>query len=284
MKILITGKNSYIGNSFFEWVKTYDSKFKVDQISLRNINLNKISFKEYDVIFHVAGIAHITSNKKLIPEYFRVNRDLAIEVAKKAKKEGVRQFVFTSSIAIYGNDLPIGEIKPIDINNPIPKNAYGQSKLEADLEIQKLSGQTFKTVILRIPMVYGPNSKGNFPKLEKIANKLAIYPNIINRRSVIHIGNLNRLIFGLILNSKFGVFYPQDKKYFCTIDYIKSYRNSLKKNSILIPFTKVPLYLIGIPFKSINKIFGNKFFLNEVSTVPGIDYQKVDFLSYIDSK
>ena len=87
MRILITGKNSYIGNSFFEWVKENDPSFEIEQISLRNVNLKDFTFKNYDVILHVSGVAHITSNKKLIPEYFRVNRDLAIEVAKKAKRK-----------------------------------------------------------------------------------------------------------------------------------------------------------------------------------------------------
>ena len=115
MKILITGKNSYIGNSVKSWLNEKEPSFIVDEISLRNIDLKTISFNDYDVIFHVAGIAHISSNKKLIPDYFRVNRDLAIELANKAKKDFVKLFIFTSSMAIYGNDKPIGDLFPIDI-------------------------------------------------------------------------------------------------------------------------------------------------------------------------
>ncbi len=98
--------------------------------------------------FSCSGIAHITSSKKLIPQYFRVNRDLAIEVANKAKEEGVRQFIYTSSIAIYGDDLPIGIVKSIDINKPSPTDAYEQSKLEAEIDIQKLNYDKFKLSIL----------------------------------------------------------------------------------------------------------------------------------------
>ena len=95
MRILITAKNSFIGKSVKAWLNEKEPSFIVEEISLRKIDLRTISFKSYDVIFHVAGIAHVSSNKKLIPEYFRVNRDLAIEVANKAKKEGVKKIIFT---------------------------------------------------------------------------------------------------------------------------------------------------------------------------------------------
>ena len=162
MKILITGKSSYIGNSVKSWLNKTEPHFLVHEISLRNIELSSISFKSYEVIIHVAGIAHISTNKKFIPEYFKINRDLAIEVAIKAKEEGVKQFIFISSIAIYGDDMPIGNFKPIDTNKPTPTNAYGQSKLEAHLEIQKLQNNLFNASILRIPMVYGKSAKGIF--------------------------------------------------------------------------------------------------------------------------
>jgi UDP-glucose 4-epimerase len=282
MKILITGKNSYIGNSFNNWVLEHEPSYEVDHVSLRNINLSDLSFKGYDVVFHVAGIAHISSNKKLIPEYFRINRDLAIQVAKKAKEEGVKQFIFTSSMAIYGDDLPIGVIKSIDVDKPKPTNAYGQSKLEADLEIQKLSDNSFKTVILRIPMIYGKNAKGNLPKLEKVSNKVLIFPKIFNQRSVLNIKNLNMFVFQSIKNASSGIFYPQDNKYFITLDFIKAFRKSKNKNTILIPFTSGLVFLFALVFKFVNKIFGNKFYSQAISIYPHYDYQKNDIYTYLN--
>ena len=273
MRILITGKNSYIGNSVKAWLNKKESSFIVEEISLRNVELNKVSFNEYDVIFHVAGIAHISSNKKLITEYFRVNRDLAIEVANKAKQEGVKQFIFTSSMAIYGDDRPIGDFKPIDTNIPKPTNAYGQSKLDADLEIQKLNAHNFNVSILRIPMVYGKTSKGNFLKLVKISNKLPILPKIRNFRSVIHIKNLSELIRQIIVNKTKGVFYPQDNNYFDTTKFLLKYRNIIGKKTILVPFLFIPLKLIGFLIKSVNKIYGNKFYDQSLSLVENIYYQ-----------
>ncbi len=284
MKILITGKNSYIGNSFYEWVKQNEPLFEVKHISLRNTNLNAISFKGYDVIFHVAGIAHMNSNKILIHDYFRVNRDLAIDVAKKAKQEGVNQFIFTSSMAVYGEDFPIGQIRPIDINYPKPANAYGQSKLEADLEIQSLNNEHFKTVILRIPMIYGKNAKGNFPKLYRFSKRFFIYPEIRNQRSVLHINNLSRLVTYLIKNNSNLVLFPQDGQYLETIKLIKLIR--AKKITITFNWLNLIIKVISKKITFINKIFGNKFYIQNQSKIKEYNYQVeniYDFTQFINS-
>jgi UDP-glucose 4-epimerase len=259
-----------------------EPSFIVEEISLRNIDLYKVSFKEYDVIFHVAGIAHISSNKKLIPEYFRVNRDLTIAVANKAKKEGVKQFIFTSSMAIYGDDRPIGDFTPIDVNNPKPTNPYGQSKFEADLAIQKLHDEVFKVSILRIPMVFGVNSKGNFPKLEKIARKLAVFPKIENRRSVINVLSLAELIRLIIIKNHFGVFYPQDNHYFSTSKFIKDFRTKIHKKTVFISFLSFLFRMLSLIIKPFNKIYGNKFYELKYSIYKGLDYQVENVSSYIN--
>jgi UDP-glucose 4-epimerase len=282
MRILITGKQSYIGSFVKAWLNKKEPTFVVDEVSLRNIDLNNISFKNYDVIFHVAGIAHITSNKKMIPEYFRINRDIAIEVAKKAKQEGVKQFIFTSTMAIYGDDRPIGDFRPIDIEKPTPTNAYGQSKLAADEGIQKLQDQNFKVSILRIPMVYGVNSKGNFPKLEKLAGKISIFPKLENIRSVINVLSLSELIRLLIIKKKDGVFYPQDKEYFSTSNFIKTFRKKFHKKTIFIPFLSIILKFLAVFIKPINKIYGNKFYDSKVSIIEGLNYQIESCSMYIE--
>jgi nucleoside-diphosphate-sugar epimerase len=282
MRILITGKHSYIGSSVKAWLNEKEGTFVVDEISMRNINLNTLSFKKYDVIFHVAGIAHISSNKKMIPEYFIINRDLAIEVAKKAKEEGVKQFIFTSTMAIYGDDRPIGDFKPIDVQQPSPTNAYGQSKFAADEAIQKLQDQNFKVSILRIPMVYGVNSKGNFPRLEKLARKVSIFPKLENIRSVINVLSLSELIRLLIIKNKDGVFYPQDKEYFSTSTFINAYRNKIHKNTLFIPFLSIILKFLALLIMPINKIYGNKFYDAKLSTIEGLNYQIESWSTYIE--
>src|SRR5699024_7107423 len=100
-KILITGKNSYIGTSFEKWVADEPEKYQIHSISLRDESWKQHDFSQYDTVFHVAGIAHVSADPKLEEKYYQVNRDLAIETAKKAKQEGVKQFIFMSSIIVY---------------------------------------------------------------------------------------------------------------------------------------------------------------------------------------
>ena len=105
-KVLITGANSYIGESFAWYVKErYPEEIEINVLDMRKETWRKKDFSGYNIVFHVAGIAHADSgivSKEKEGLYYKVNRDLAIEAAKKAKKEGVRQFIFMSSMLVYG--------------------------------------------------------------------------------------------------------------------------------------------------------------------------------------
>jgi UDP-glucose 4-epimerase len=281
MKVLITGKNSYIGSSVRAYIEKQDSSIEITEISLRNIDLKSIDFSSYDVVFHVAGIAHISQDKKLDQKYFEINRDLAISVAKKAKEQGVKTFIFTSSMAIYGEDSPIGKYEPLYENIYKPKEAYGKSKLEADLAIQNLESLIFKPIILRLPMVYGPNSKGNFPKLEKFANKLLVIPNIQNKRSVLHINNLSELVYLLIKKPLSGVYFPQDTLLFNTAQFIQEYRQSKNKKTIKLSILNPLVTLLSYFFKVINKVYGNKFYDSKISIIKNYPYQLKTWRDYI---
>jgi len=198
-KILITGANSYIGTSLEKWLEQYPEKYSVDTIDMKDKRWKEKSFTGYDVVFHVAGIAHISTDPKMEDLYYKVNRDLAIVTAKKAKKEGVKQFIFMSSIIVYGDSSSDKRI--IDRNTiPKPSNFYGDSKLQAEKGIKPLESDEFKIVILRPPMIYGKDSKGNYPKLAKAAKKLPIFPDIDNQRSMLHIDNLCEFIKLMIDN------------------------------------------------------------------------------------
>ena len=113
-RILITGENSYIGTNVEKWLLKDGGKYHIDTINMRDPNWINFDFSKYDVVFHVAGIAHVSSKKKLAPLYFKVNRDLAIDAAIKAKREGVKQFIFMSSMIIYGKDNRVGVFKHVD--------------------------------------------------------------------------------------------------------------------------------------------------------------------------
>jgi UDP-glucose 4-epimerase len=194
-KILITGANSYIGTSLEKWLERYPDRYSIDTVDMRSDEWKEKDFSKHDVVFHVAGIAHVSSDPKMEDLYYKVNRDLTIETAKKAKIEGVKQFIFMSSIIVYGDSSNINRKKVIDKNTvPLPSNFYGNSKLQAEDGIRPLESDDFKVVILRPPMIYGKGSKGNYPKLAKMAQKLPVFPDIDNKRSMLHVDNLCEFI------------------------------------------------------------------------------------------
>ncbi len=257
-KILITGANSYVGTNVEKWLLKDEGKYEIDTLDMRDDNWESHDFSKYDVVYHVAGIAHVSSKKKLAPLYFKVNRDLAINTALKAKKEGVKQFIFMSSMIIYGKDNRVEVFKHIDKEKYAPINAYGQSKLEADLKIQELNDETFKTVVIRTPVVYGPGAKGNFPRLQKLALKLPIIPNIKNQRSMIYIDNLSNYIKDVIDNDKNGVFYPQNEDYMSTYEIMKVTREANGKKVRSTKLFNWLIKLLSFVIPTVNKVYGNK--------------------------
>ena len=193
--VLITGANSYIGVSF----EKYAAEHYSDQLSISAIDMldgvwREKDFSIFDIVYHVAGIAHAdvgNVSDELKAKYYSVNTDLAIETAKKAKAEGVKQFVFMSSAIVYGDSAPYGKIKRITKNTePSPANFYGDSKWQADKGVRELAESSFMVSVLRPPMIYGKGSKGNYSTLAKMAKKLPIFPDIQNERSMLYIENL----------------------------------------------------------------------------------------------
>lgn len=277
-KILIVGANSYIGTTFENWLLKTPYSYEVDTVGTMNGEWKEKSFKNYDSILHVAGIAHVSAEPKLEDLYYKVNRDLAIEVAEKAKAEGVSQFIFMSSIIIYGKDGKIGEKKVITrVTDPDPVDFYGDSKLQADLAIQKLSDDQFKTVIVRTPVVYGPGCKGNFPRLIKLAKICLVFPSIENERSMIYIDNLTEFIRLVIDNNDCGVFFPQNKEYVSTFMTIKIFRELMGKQLYPIKFFNPLIRLLSFRIKFINKVLGNKVYDRKLSDYKNFEYCVVNF-------
>lgn len=250
-KILITGKNSYVGTSLERWLGNYPDRYSIDSTSLRNDSWKKIDFSEYDVVIHVAGIAHIKETKVNANLYYKVNRDLAYEVAQKAKVDGVKQFIFLSSMSIYGIKSGV-----IDKHSPPqPKSNYGKSKLQAEELISSLEENSFRVAILRPPMIYGKGCKGNYTKLANLAIKTPIFPNLDNKRSMIFIDNLSEFIRLLIDDTKSGLFHPQNKEYVCTSEMVEMIAELHGAN---IKMTKVfNVFLKFIPINTVKKVFGD---------------------------
>lgn len=220
-RVLVTGSGSYVGRAVMARMAEEPGEFQVEEISVRGEEWKTYDFGAYDCVFHVAGIAHVDPDPAREPEYVRVNRDLAIEVATKAKADGVGQFIFMSSAIVYGDSAPLGGGEAITrATEPHPANFYGLSKLEAEEGLRRSEDGGFSVAIIRAPMIYGPACRGNFPRLIAMAKKLPVFPDVDNRRSMIYIGNLAELIAGLVERAAGGLYLPQNAEYSRTSDLV----------------------------------------------------------------
>lgn len=260
-KILITGANSYIGTSFEKYMVQWPERYQVDTVDMIDGTWRERSFAGYDSVFHVAGIAH-SDNGKISPEkaklYYAVNTDLTIETAKKAKAEGVNQFIFMSSAIVYGESAPVGKRKVITRDTLVsPANSYGDSKVQAENGILPLSDDSFKVVILRPPMIYGPGSKGNYPVLSKLAQKLPVFPKVDNQRSMLYIENLMEFVRLMVENEEQGIFWPQNAEYVNTTELVKLIAQAHGKKIAVIPGFTWALNLLSLATGLVNKAFGS---------------------------
>lgn len=276
-KILITGKNSYVGSSFENWLGHYPEEYEVKKISLRDDSWKNKDFSSYDTVLHAAGIVHLKETEENKDLYYEVNRDLAFEVAKKAKDEGVSQFIFLSTMSVYG--IETGVIKRDTVPNP--KNNYGKSKLEAEKLIELLNDDSFKVAILRPPIIYGKGCKGNYVKLSKLAVKSPIFPAIDNKRSMIFIDNLSEFIKKLVDHNKGGYYYPQNEEYVCTSELVRLIAKYHNKRVYLTKLLN-PIFFI-FKIKIVKKVFGNLVYEKEMSEYKEVEYRLINFKKSVES-
>lgn len=255
-RVLITGKNSYVGNNLEKWLAKFPEDYIVDKISLRNNEWKSVDFSVYDTIVHVAGIAHVSSKEKMEPLYYKVNRDLTYEVAKYAKKNKVKQFIFISSIIVYGRkSVDDGIINENTI--PLPDNFYGKSKLEAENLLRTLEDGSFNLAIVRPPMIYGKCSKGNYLKLSKFARFSPVFPDYSNKRSMLYIDNLSEFLKLLIDREERGLFFPQNKEHVCTSEMVKLISETHGKKIYLTKAFNFIISKLKGNLDIVHKVFGD---------------------------
>jgi len=258
--ILITGANSYIGTSLEKWLSKKPKKYSIDTLDMQSEAWKERDFSKYDVIFHVAGM----------------NRDLTWEIAKKAKQEGVKQFIFLSSMSVYGVEEGI-----IDENTALnPNTNYGKSKLQAEELIKPLNDNSFKVAILRPPMVYGKGCKGNYPKLSKLAKIIPIFPKLNKKRSMIYIDNLCEFVKILIDDFVHGLFSPQNKEYVNISEMVKIIAEANGKKILMTSIFNPLLTIVKINL--VQKSFSELIYDKRISKGINMDrYNLIDFKSSI---
>ncbi len=231
-KFLITGSNGYLGSSFID---QFENKYLFEKFSLLNQKIEDINFDNIDIVLHCAALVH-QKVEHSYEKYYEINVKYPIKLAKIAKQNAVKQFVFISTIAVYGEDKE--KLDENTICNPI--TPYGKSKLEAEKELLKLNDDNFIVSIIRPPMIYGKNAPGNIDSLVKLVKKLPIIPlgKIENKRSFISIQNLCHLVDEIITQEKQGIFLACDDEPLSTSKLIELITKNLDKK----------IYLIKIPF------------------------------------
>lgn len=264
-KILIVGENSYIGVSFARYAS---ERYDITIVGAKDGKWKACDFSAFDVVLHCAGIAHIPQKKNMRNLYYSVNCDLAVDVANTAKAAGVKQFIFLSSMAVYGNMR--GEITPE--TPPGATDFYGGSKVLAEQKLIEL--QSINICIVRPPMVYGYGCKGNFPRLVKLADKLPIFPKVQNKRSMIYIDNLCEFLCKVIEDNKNGIHLPQNAEYVNTTELVQTIAivagKRMRTTSVFNPL----IFLLKKFIPSLDKLFGDLVY---AKTGDEIEYNVVEF-------
>lgn len=274
-RVLITGAGSYVGESVRSYIlQTCGNEFEIDAVDTFGENWKKADYTKYDVVYHVAGIAHVNADPKMEPLYYKVNRDLTIAVAKHAKEAGVKQFIFMSSMIVFHESQKLGTEVLTKDTTPCPNGFYGDSKLQAENGLKELASPAFKVCILRPPMIYGPNSKGNFLRLGWLATKTPVFPLWHNQRSMLYIDNLAEFVKQVILREMDGTFYPQNRELADTVEIVKffakKYNHKIWFSRLFNPFVWLGSFII----QPLNKMFASYYYDPSMSMMD-FDYQLV---------
>jgi nucleoside-diphosphate-sugar epimerase len=243
-KILLTGANGYLGSRF---LNQYKNKYSFEKFSLLTQKLENINFDSIEILLHCAALVH-QKIEHPYEKYYEINVDYPVKLAKLAKQNGVKQFVFISTIAVYAEDE-----KKLDENTICdPITPYGKSKLESEKQLLELNDNNFTVTIIRPPMIYGKNAPGNIDSLVRLVKKIPIIPlcRIENKRSFISIQNLCHIVDEVITQQESGIFLASDDEPLSTSKLIELMAKNLDKK----------IYLLKIPFfESLLKILKPSF-------------------------
>lgn len=275
-KVLIIGKDSYIGNHIDKWLSS--NGFQVHQLDVLEVGWEDYDYSPFDAIVHVAGIVHRPDCQDW-DLYKRVNTDMPISIASMAKKQGVKQYVFFSTMGVYGIKKML---KPtiVDADTPLLANSmYGKSKLMAEEGLSKLQDESFNVAFVRPPSVYGKGCRGSYiTGFTSIVRKLPVIPKAYEnvKQSFIYIDNLCELVRFIIEKRMNGVFCPQDEKAVNANELMETIAKGIKKKYRDSRFLGLFVRLFSwIPL--VNKAFGGLEYAQSLSNINGVNYVVVPF-------
>lgn len=275
-KVLIIGKNSYIGNHIDQWLTK--SGWNVSQLDALTDEWKTYDYTPYDAIVHVASIVHRPDCKDW-NLYKYVNAEMPIAIAKMAKEQGVKHYVFFSSMAVYGRGKAL---KPniIDENSVLGTvSMYGKSKLMAEEELAKLQDGHFITSFVRPPSVYGKGCRGGYiTGFASVVRRLPIIPTVYNnvKQSFIYIDNLAECVRLVIEKGITGPICPQDDIAVSANELLeaialgmgKKYRSSKLLGCCVRLISFMPI---------VKKAYGGMEYSKSLSSIKGINYVVVPF-------
>lgn len=274
MKCLICGKNSYVGKSL---INNLRDRQRFTELDMRYSDWMEFDYSDFETIIYVAAIVH-QPDLQNATLYKQVNEDLPVNVAKLAVEQGVKHFVFFSTMAVYGlSPSMTGGGRVSKQTSYHPSDLYGISKLNAEIRLVELQRKMgFTLSILRPPNIYGEGCPGNYYKYMKLCAKyMLLFPLIRhNKFSMIHIDELARVIDSIISNRESGVFCPQDigtKSNPVRIAKMAKKMNRMHIQSLFLGKLLSFFYRI-FPFKKITNLFGDMYYDESVKMPIAIDY------------
>lgn len=259
-KVMLVGVGGYIGGKFTEYINKNYPDWQVDAVDSMNRKWADADFTGYDAVYNVSGLAHANARQGTEEQYYAVNGQLPIDVAMKAKAEGVPIFVQMSSMVVYGDMSGLGEEKNIfEDTVPSEPTIYGKSKMMAERGLQKLVDDKFQVAIMRPPLIYSEYARDNFPRLVNFAKKMPVFPNLKNQQSMVYVDNLCELIHLIIEHNKGGIYYPQQEVYIETSKIVKDIADAVGNRMWLTKFFNPFLKLLSKCNKLafIHKAFGS---------------------------
>ena len=277
--LMITGASGFIGSNF---IKRYKENYNIIPMDLLKVKPEEIDFNGVDTVLHLAALVHQMQGAPR-EKYFEVNTKLTKKVAEEAKKQGIKHFVFYSTVKVYGYDGDLYNHSMI-LNeesecNPV-NDPYGESKWEAEKILKALENSNFKVGIIRPPMVYGKGVKGNMESLIKLVKLLPILPFNYskNRRSLVNIENLMYLTTLVIDKEVQGVFLPLDEKNISLKEIVEGIEKAYNLKRINIPMIQPIFWLLTkIKPNIMVRLFGtlqfdNKITKDKLGYIPKVKY------------